>query len=103
MRYRQYPQDVFSILNTLMRFFECAPCETTKTFYRFNVIVLCDALAHEQFTLALVDTKERNFMTQGGLDRITENLTLANEFNKVLFHLDFAKNFKAVRVQRDNM
>ena len=47
MNYRRYPEEIFPFISTLLKFFDCSPLETVKTFFVFNVIILCETLAVE--------------------------------------------------------
>lgn len=103
MNYRRFSYSVGETLLTLLKFFETAPSDTVKSFFQFNMIILCENLAMEQFKLALLVTKDyRMFITQRGMDKFTEELELVNQVNKVLFFNNFP-NFQAVRVQREIM
>jgi hypothetical protein len=74
---------------TLLKFFETGLTETVRSYFQFNLIILCETLAQEQFKLALQVTKERQFVTQQGMNKFTEELAMVNELNKVLFHNSF--------------
>jgi len=89
MNYHRFTGYVHESLVTLLKFFETCPSDTAKSFFAFNMSVLCETLAMEQFKLALIVTKDRAFVTQDGLDRFTDELLIANEFNKVLYFNTF--------------
>ena len=38
---------------TLLKFFETGLTETVRSYFQFNLIILCETLAQEQFKLAL--------------------------------------------------
>jgi hypothetical protein len=52
--------------------------------------------------LAMCANNERGFLQQVGFDKFSNELRIANEINKVLFHNTFY-TFNAVRMQRDIM
>jgi hypothetical protein len=90
MNYRRAALPIGETLLTLLKFFETCPSDTVKTFFQFNMIVLCENIAMEQFKLALLVTKDyRMFVTQRGMDKFTEELEFVNQINKVLFFNSF--------------
>lgn len=96
MNYRNFDFKLKDHFFSLLHFFESCPSTTVKTFFNFNMIILCETIATEQMKLAMCATNERAFVTQAGLDKFTNELLIANEINKVLFHNTFA-TFNAVR------
>lgn len=100
MNYHRYRDHLRSSLETLIKFFSASFNDTVRSFFLFNVIILCETIAKEQLNLALLVTKDRVFVTQQGIDKFTDELLFANEISKVLFHNQFP-SFNAVRVQRD--
>jgi hypothetical protein len=63
MNFRRFPFSTHLIVTTIMKFFEYSPSDTVRTFVIFNVIILCETLAAEQFNMAVTVSREKNFMT----------------------------------------
>jgi hypothetical protein len=47
MNYKRYSFQVHDSMVTLLRFFETCPVDTVKSFFAFNMSVLCETLAME--------------------------------------------------------
>ena len=64
MNYRANFDDVFGMLRTVLKFFQQSASDTIKSFMQFMLANLCETLAEEQFNLALIIFKEKNFVGQ---------------------------------------
>jgi hypothetical protein len=63
MNYRKHDSRLRVHLSTLLRFFETNPSITVRTFFNFNMVVLCETIATEQMKLAMCANNERVFLT----------------------------------------
>jgi len=64
MNYRTHYPDIFGMLTTILKFFELSYSDTIRSFMQFMLANLCETLAEEQFKLALIVFKEKNFVSQ---------------------------------------
>lgn len=101
MNYRGHYDNIYGILTTILKFFQQSHSDTIRSFMQFMLANLCETLAEEQFKLALIVFKERNFVCQSQFDRFIHELQIVNHLIKFLFHNDFEGQYYPVRIERD--
>eukprot|EP00347_Sterkiella_histriomuscorum_P007334 403349349 len=99
MNYRKY-DNVYEMFKTIYKFFELPQNQTIRTFIEFTLINLSEQLSEEQFNLALIIFREKNFVSQENLDKFVFEIQKCNDLIKFLFFLD-TDNYRCIRTVRE--